>query len=142
MKKLIVLLILVGFISCKKEKNNDDENYTPGLVSSWDWQRTVTGWGAVSLPNPDSLITLSLNTNGSYDLQLNSVITQSGVYTVSPDSITNNYDVIHFDQPVNMGTYFRLQQRESILMLGSDSLLLYDYLVADGCTHLFIRHHL
>ncbi len=142
MKKLGLLIFIIAYSSCKKHSENTNHHGVPELVLSWDWQRSVTGWGAISTPSPDSLITLSFGDDGKYILQVNSQSILSGNYSTSPDSVTNSYQVIHFDQHFGVDNKFRLMEREAIMTLGSDTLLLYDYLINDGSTHLFVRHHL
>lgn len=77
-------------LSCKKEESNSYQNNleatdTAGIYGKWKWigSQAFLLYGVI--PSPDSVITLTIRSDGSYDIGLNGYVSMQGSFKIIQD---------------------------------------------------------
>lgn len=125
-------------VSCEPDPADPKDPVKPSITGNWQWVNSISGWGGLSTPSPDSTVILKFNADSSYAISLNNQVKYSGPVHSFTAPGTDSMIVLNFDR--NMSVHLiRIYQQSSITYFKNDTLRLYDYNVADGSSHLFIR---
>ncbi|MBL0335934.1 MAG: hypothetical protein IPP73_11725 [Chitinophagaceae bacterium] len=125
-------------VSCEPDPGEPKEPAKASIMGNWQWVNSISGWGGLSTPSPDSTVILKFNADSSYAISLNNQVKYTGPVHSFIAPYTDSLIVLNFDR--NMSVHLiRIYQQSSITYFKNDTLRLYDYPVADGSSHLFIR---
>lgn len=123
----IVFLLIVVFISCKK----DSLPLNPNLAGDWQWEYSVGGIaGAKIVPENGRKRVLSFYADSLFSVTDNINPSISGTFRVITDSTYGN--IIRF-QPDSFGAY------EEIYHIKNNELTLFDLSISDGYMGYFKR---
>ena len=117
--------------SCTREVQNPANKPTKG---QWQWEYSAGGVGGYSLqPINNTLVTLSLNSDSTYDFYLNNEMQLSGKYAIQA---TGNSSILHLDDRIQLNL-LSMQPDQVIVKWDGSQLQLLDDDISDGYNHHF-----
>jgi len=126
-----LLLFLLTVSSCSHDTEKPANKAAKG---QWQWEYSAGGVGGYSLqPINNTLITLSLNNDSTYDFYLNNEVQISGKYSIQA---ATNGSLLHFDDRIQINL-LSMQQDQTIIKWDSQKLQLLDGDISDGYNHYF-----
>jgi len=122
---------LFAVSSCTREVQNPANKPTKG---QWQWEYSAGGVGGYSLqPINNTLVTLSLNSDSTYDFYLNNEMQLSGKYAIQA---TGNSSILHLDDRIQLNL-LSMQPDQVIVKWDGSQLQLLDDDISDGYNHHF-----
>ena len=139
-KFLLLSFLLASAFACTKDNSQHiiPVNAKPVITGNWQWVVSHGGWGAVYQPTADSVVTLRLSKDSSCAMLLNDQVEYSGTFSTSVTPGPDSSFLLSFNHYVQLRD-LRLQQLENIIYFKNDTMVLYDYLISDGSSHVFVR---
>jgi len=122
---------LFAVSSCTRDVQSPANKPTKG---QWQWEYSAGGVGGYSLqPINNTLVTLSLNSDSTYDFYLNNEMQLSGKYAIQA---TGNSSILHLDDRIQLNL-LSMQPDQVIVKWDGSQLQLLDDDISDGYNHHF-----
>jgi hypothetical protein len=126
-----LFFLLLAASSCSRDMAKPANKVAKG---QWQWEYSIGGVGGYSLqPINSTLISLSFNSDSTYDFYLNDETQVSGKYSIQANG---NTSILHLDNSIQINL-LSMQPDLMVIKWDSNELQLLDDNISDGYIHHF-----